>query len=1401
MFMNKLKQERIKKNMDDVLRLMRSGYSMSQASKEVGIDPSVADNWYDKGWHNDHEVYTYFFKQVREIRSKNPSKYSNRNSNKTLTREEKEKIINNFTNLVDSQKGYIDNLNRRSLKKKYNKYYRKLNLRFIIDEHNKNVIENEKKIFAEELKYYLDSKKEGIDNSTKSDLKNKYKKPYLDFYKILNMDDSIDDHNEKIINRESEEYLKEFNDFLDTQGFIDDDVKRSLLKKYDNDYYNYFVKLNMNDKINDHNKNVIINESELYLNEFNDFLDSSQQYIKDSDKINILNKYNKEYYNYYEHLNMENLINGHNDDIFEYVNSKLEDKYISQSEKLDLSNKFSNLNIDIDEFIEKYNEEYIKKTADKYKDYFEDIDNKSLDKYQIRAVLTDDDNTQIVAGAGTGKTLTLQAKVKYLIEKQGVAPEDILCISFSKSARNDLANKLEKTLGGNIVDVRTFHSIGYKILGMNDDNRDVPDGKIEELIDLFFKNIVVDKPELVKDVIEFFSYYYDIIYLNQNNLELETLKSKLNRLDEFDEFLKEKMGIKVEEKSEEYVYSIHELIVANYLFIHNIPYEPKNELIYSLDENLNNNCFSNFYLPENETYINLLDLNANWKDKLDNTKENNVYIKKINDLVENNSKKIINIYDYGDDIESILEGLENKLINYGVNIDELDFINLYEVLIIEKNLVEYKNFIKTVKSFISLFKGNAEYIDENGNDISQFKFNNYLKQNNEMFSGSVEKRNHFFLKLINQIYDIYTSYIHDYEYIDFDDMINDAVIALKKGAKIHDYKYIIVDEYQDTSHTRYNLLKEMKHRTGAKIVVVGDDWQSIYGFTGCDVSLFSNFDKYFENPKMVKIPVTYRNSQNLIEVVGNFIQENKNLIPKKLLSAKKESENSKKKPIKLVGYVSRAEKVLSFINIIDEIAQKNQDAKILVLGRNNNDKFEMSCKSIFTFEEYEDFTKIIYDKYPKLNIEFRTVHKSKGLEADYVIVLNLTDKLNGFPNKMVDDPVLTFVNNKNDENISYPEERRLFYVALTRTKNDVYLFHNDISPSIFIDNIKYESKVKSLKFVFSNEDIHKMNLLLNKEFDVLPTKLTCPECNSGEIILIVNNLKGTSGFKCSHGCGWNGGSYHNVNKGERARKLAYLKYAQVCGWCHHMVLVTPRKKDPRKKFMGCNYYPKCDNAYNLPKDFVDIDNRINRLNSTINEVYYLHNYVPEKKIKSSSEDEVEIHERILSYKDGDDGTIISSITNELMEAITFISNYKIRDKINIVLVAIPSSKVLNRKKATMRKSINIIEKWYNSGIVEHNFGCDKKILNQKDLLKRVKDVPTAHLGEGRADCYQHVKSIKCDGECICNEDTVYIILDDITTSGASMKAGKQILINNGVKEENIYALVIGATVGDDYEKI
>ena len=1239
---------------------------------------------------------------------------------------------------------------------------------------------------------------------------------------INHSEDIISIANDKFLTNEGVILKREFkNDLKNHEGLITDSDKEKFKEKYNKRYCKYYIYLNFDYLIGEHNEKIINNEKEIYQNDFIKKLSGCKHIISDSEREKFKIEYNKDYCKFYDVLGFDELINDFNNNIIKKKKLKivadLKEGYISQSEKMEMQR---GLDFDLDDIIDEHNEEYIKKQMEINKSYFENIDGKSLDNDQIKAVLTDDDVTQIVAGAGTGKTMTIQAKIKYLIEKQNISPSDILCISYSNSACDDLASKLEKTLGDNIIDVRTFHSVGFSILRDNGPHMEVPSNEIDNLVELYFKEVILEKPGLIKEVIEFFSYYYDLIFLNQSNLDFETIKYKINKLDEFEEVLQEEMGIfKDEEK--EYVHSIYDLIIANYLFIHNINYKisqklvVKKNLFEGLEDIIPNHlkqeliakvgnkfiehdCYCNFYLPEMDIYINLLNFKPNWKECVDNKEEIIEYLGKIDKINRTSETKILNIYDYGSDIEYILNNLDDYFDKLGFKTNELDYSQLFKLLIVENNLKEYNDFIKTVKTFINLFKGNAYNIDDEGNDISKSRFKQYLKENSENYTGALEKRNRFFLKIIEKIYHIYVQKIRDGHYIDFNDMINNAVIALRKGAKIHDYKYIIVDEYQDTSYTRYSLLKEMQNSTGAKIVVVGDDWQSIYGFTGCDVSLFSKFNEYFEDSKMVKIEVTYRNSQDLIDVCGKFMKDNKNLIWKELKSAK----GPRNKPIKLVEYTSRSEAVLSLMSILDEISQKNEEAEILILGRNNGDKSEIACKDILAQYEHTDFTKIIYTKNPKLDIKFRTVHKSKGLQADYVIILNLNDKINGFPNKMVNDAVLDFVDKKYDENVEYPEERRLFYVALTRTENDVYVFHNSLRPSCFIEDIEDNDKVRNLKFSFSNEDIHKISLLLNKKYDVLETELTCPKCNSGKIKLIINNERGTSGFKCSNNCGWDGGSYHNINKGDHARKISHLKYARVCEFCQHMLVVTPRKINPKIKFLGCNHFPICRNADNLPRDFVDIDYTKFKLDKTRNDVYYLYKYIPPEKMKDYTQDEIDVTEKIWGYKDADDEYLISLFTKEIMEAVTLLVNKKVDDEIKkIALVSVPSSKVENRYSSTMRKTLNIIETWNKSGITEQNFGCEKEIINCKDVLTRVVDVPTAHLGEGRANCKEHVKSIECNVNQLPDDDAIFIILDDVTTSGETMKACKQILIENDIEEENIYTLAIGATVRGKNEEI
>lgn len=325
----------------------------------------------------------------------------------------------------------------------------------------------------------------------------------------------------------------------------------------------------------------------------------------------------------------------------------------------------------------------------------------------------------------------------------------------------------------------------------------------------------------------------------------------------------------------------------------------------------------------------------------------------------------------------------------------------YNNVLKSKDLVCFK---KLVVTFINLFKTN------------NYKIDYFLKM----------RKYKDIIRIIIDIYYLYEEELRSTNTIDFNDMITKATLYVKNN-DIKKYKYIIVDEYQDTSYVRYLLLKEIINKTGAKIICVGDDYQSIYRFNGCNLNMFLNFKKYFGYTKTLKINNTYRNSQELINVAGDFIMKNKRQLYKKLRSSK-----SIKKPIKIM-YSNNLKKLLDVISL----KYKN----ILILGRNN-----------FDIDKYFKTDKDGYINYNNCNIKYLTIHRSKGLEEECVVIINLRDDTLGIPNKIKDDKVLKYVNN-NVDIYPFEEERRLFYVALTRTKNEIYLLVDRKNPSIFVKEL------------------------------------------------------------------------------------------------------------------------------------------------------------------------------------------------------------------------------------------------------------------------------------------------------------------------------------------------------------
>lgn len=298
----------------------------------------------------------------------------------------------------------------------------------------------------------------------------------------------------------------------------------------------------------------------------------------------------------------------------------------------------------------------------------------------------------------------------------------------------------------------------------------------------------------------------------------------------------------------------------------------------------------------------------------------------------------------------------------------------------------------------------------------------------------------FWKNYLKQLQYQYQEKMQRNHWIDFEDMILEATKLIHQKKVRFPYRYVIVDEYQDISKDRFLLLKALKEKYQVTIIVVGDDWQSIFGFSGSDMELFIKFGHFFPTATVLKITNTYRNSQELIDIAGTFVMKNQFQITKQL-----SSEKHLKNPIQLIPYRESRERQLK--KILDIIAKDRIDSTVFLLGRYHKD-FNIKEFPFLSVKE----NKIIDLLHPHLKLEFLTVHSAKGLGADEVILLNGSNDIYGFPTKKKTDPILKQVETID---LSYPfaEERRLFYVALTRTKNHVYILYPKKRPSIFLKEI------------------------------------------------------------------------------------------------------------------------------------------------------------------------------------------------------------------------------------------------------------------------------------------------------------------------------------------------------------
>ncbi len=821
-----------------------------------------------------------------------------------------------------------------------------------------------------------------------------------------------------------------------------------------------------------------------------------------------------------------------------------------------------------EQLIDSQNERFVQAKMLAEKKYLDTILKESdpkivLDDDQRRVVLTDEDYTLVIAGAGAGKTTTVAAKVKYLVDKQGIDPRQILVISFTNKAVNELK---ERIIGNLHIEcpIATFHSTGNAVIHKQNPEKlnIVDDVKLYFVVQDYLRGSVLKNESAVNNLILFFASYFDAPYegkdLNAffNHIAKSNFTTMRSELDDFKRKVIDVRTKKAVTIQSEMMRSNQEVEIANFLYLNGIEYEY--EPLYRYDIQFARKPYTpdfRIWQDDKEAYLEHFGITEDGQNNMYSPDALQAYKKAVNDKIllhKQHGTKLLYTFSAYNDRRPLSEHLQEKLESAGFELRPRSNKEVMETLVTSEGNRYIRRLVELISRFITNFKTNGYTADEF----------------NRMYHSTQNVRTRLFLNICHDCYLEYERYLKENQAVDFQDMINESARILRDVKEMKqklDFKYIIVDEYQDISRQRFDLVTALHEVTDAKIIAVGDDWQSIYAFSGSDISLFTKFKEKMGYAALLKIVRTYRNSQEVIDIAGNFIQKNTDQIRKELVStkhiedpvivytydSKRKGPNGDNRSGMNYAIAHAVETALAQIIKYNREERKPTNSSILLIGRFGFDGERLERTGLFEYTNRGGKLRSV--KYPQLNITFMTAHSSKGLGFDNVIVVNGRNEIYGFPSKIEDDPVLAFVV-KRDIAIEYAEERRLFYVAMTRTKNRVYFIAPEQNPSEFLLELKHDYKNVVLKGNW------------NEDPTAIPSyKKTCPICGYpmqfrykaayGLRLYICTNEPEVCGFMTNE---------------PAAGKLSIIK----CDECRDGYLVVKPRKDKSSYMLGCTNYKK-----------------------------------------------------------------------------------------------------------------------------------------------------------------------------------------------------------------------------------
>lgn len=661
-----------------------------------------------------------------------------------------------------------------------------------------------------------------------------------------------------------------------------------------------------------------------------------------------------------------------------------------------------------------------------------EVEGHTLDRQQMKCIVKEARSHLVIAGAGSGKTTTIVARVKYLLQTGTCKPEDILVLSFTNASATEMRERIQAETGCPIA-AMTFHKLGLSVLNKVTE-------KVPKISKLLLRDFILDTLE---------EELNDPVYAEKVSRYL--LFGRVNEKNEFDfsdnQSYQEWLELNPPTSLRgEKLKSYGEMHIANFLLQNGISY--KYEFPYEIDTSSEKYgaYYPDFYLPDANVYIEFFGVDRNnrvpsYFRGRDGRSASAVYYESMEwkrALHKAQGTRLIELFAYEHLEGTLLARLEEHLRANGVKLNPKDPVALWN----EVNQTEQEK-RNQFDGLSELFETLICLIKSNDYDFST------VRELCVKGRGVSALNNRLLLDILEPIYCAYCNELKISGTIDFNDMINQATSCVQQGKFKNPFRYVIVDEYQDISKARFRLLEALRNSYSFDLFCVGDDWQSIYRFAGSDISYILNFEKYWGPCEISRIETTYRFSQKLIEISGNFVMKNPAQI-KKSIKGKRDPDNVF--PFSVIkGYTEEA--AVKFLE--ETLKELPKYSSVYFIGRYSFDAKILRDSGLFRFQydNVQGVTRVLSDKYPHLTMSFLTAHKSKGLQADYVFILNNKNSRLGFPSRIQDADIITKLLDS-EECFPFAEERRLFYVALTRAKKKVFLLAVDGKESVFCKELE-----------------------------------------------------------------------------------------------------------------------------------------------------------------------------------------------------------------------------------------------------------------------------------------------------------------------------------------------------------